>query len=279
MGEIMDYSLDLDLLINTPDKVHEVDMKTGLSTMQGISDAVRTIAETVVTKNIPEKKSPKNKIRTSMKNTIFGSYGLVFSLDAYADAKESFHLIGKSVIVELIEYYLAEALDTDSKKLSLKAEKIRDELGNSSIELISILRGQMLKDAHKVTQHFGYSTNLRYRIKKDKIQTLQTFDENTYASLVPKENKQIQTLEVAITRFNRFTGNGRLQVKGNEDTQAFGFLGYKTVENYLRKKVASNLSNNTGLGDNQEMEFLKIECYSYERRDGKVMKYMIKKVL
>ncbi|MDN8793355.1 hypothetical protein Q0M19_14125, partial [Staphylococcus aureus] len=90
---------------------------------------------------------------------------------------------------------------------------------------------------HKVTQHFGYSTNLRYRRTKDKIETLQKFDENTYASLVPKENKKIQTLEVAITRFNRFTGNGRLQVKDNEDTQAFGFLGYKTVENYLRKKV------------------------------------------
>lgn len=247
--------------------------------MQGISDAVRTITETIVSKEVPERKTPKNKIRTSMKNTIFGSYGLVFSLDAYGDVKESFQLIGKSVIVELIEYYLAEALDSDSRKLSNKAEKLKDELGNSSIELISVLRGQMLKDAHKVTQHFGYSTNLRYRRTKDKIETLQKFDENTYASLVPKENKKIQTLEVAITRFNRFTGNGRLQVKDNEDTQAFGFLGYKTVENYLRKKVASNLSNNTGLGDNQEMEFLKIECYSYERRDGKVMKYMIKKVL
>jgi len=272
-------AISLDLIINTPPTVHQVDMKTGLDTMQGISDAVRTITETVVNQKIPEKKSSKNKIRTNMKNTIFGSYGIVFSVDAYDDAKELFNLIGKPVIVELIEYYLAEALDTNSKKLTPNAEKIRENLGNLSIELISVLRGNMLKDAHKATQNFGYSTKLRYRGSNDKIRELQTFDEDTYASLVPKENKHIQTLEVAITRFNRFTGNGRLQVKDGEDTQAFGFLGYKTVENYLRKKVASNLSNNTGLSDNQEMEFLKIECYTYERRDGKVMKYMIKKII
>ena len=39
-------------------------------------------------------------------------------------------------------------------------QKLKDELGNSSIELISVLRGQMLKDAHKVTQHFGYKKRL-----------------------------------------------------------------------------------------------------------------------
>lgn len=270
--------IPLDLVIETPPLVHQVDMKTGLDTMQGISDAVRTIAETVVNKKIPEKKGPKNKIRTSMKDTFAGSYGLAFSLDAYDDAKELFNLIGRPVIVELIEYYLAEALDTDTKQLTSNAEEIRESLGDLSIELISVLRGQMLKDAHKATQNFGYSTKLRYRGSK-KIRELQIFNEETYSSLVPKENKQLQTIEVAITRFNRFTGNGRLQVKDSDDTQAFGFLGYKTVENYLRRKVASNLLENTGLSDTQDMNFLKIQCYTYERRDGKVMKYMIKTIL
>lgn len=269
--------IPLDLVIETPPSVHQVDMKAGLDTMQGISDAIRTIAETVVKKKIPEKKSSRNKIRTNMKDTFAGSYGLIFSLEAYDDAKELFNIIGKPVIVELIEYYLAEALDTNSKQLTQNAENIKESLGDLSVELISVLRGKMLKDAHKITQNFGYSTKLRYRGKK--IRELQTFDENTYASLVPKENKHIQTVEVAITRFNRFTGNGRLQVRDNEDTQAFGFLGYQTVENHLRKKVASNLLENTGLSDNQDMSYLKFECYTYERRDGKVLKYMIKKIL
>ncbi|EHU2374531.1 DUF7946 domain-containing protein [Acinetobacter baumannii] len=270
--------IPLDLVIETPSTVHQVDMKTGLDTMQGISDSIRTITETIVNKKIPEKKSARNKIRTNMKNTFSGSYGLVFSLDAYDEAKELFNIIGKSVILELIEYYLAEALDTSSKPLSSEAEKIRESLGELSIELISVLRGNMLKDAHKATQNFGYTTKLRYRSNKN-IRELQIFDENTYASLVPKENKHIQNLEVAITRFNRFTGNGRLQVKGVNETHAFGFLGYKTIENYLRRKVASNLLENTGINDIQDMSFLGIECYTYERRDGKVIKYMIKKIL
>ena len=132
--------ISLDLIINTPPTVHQVDMKTGLDTMQGISDAVRTITETVVNQKIPEKKSSKNKIRTNMKNTIFGSYGIVFSVDAYDDAKELFNLIGKPVIVELIEYYLAEALDTNSKNLTPNAEKIRENLGNLRYILEEIKR-------------------------------------------------------------------------------------------------------------------------------------------
>lgn len=275
-GEVME--IPLDLLIDTPPSVHQVDMKTGLDTMQGISDAVRTIAETVVYQRVPEKKSSKNKIRTNMKETFEGSYGLAFSLDAYDDAKELCNIIGRPIIVELIEYYLAEALDTASKELTESAEKIRESLGDLSLELISVLRGQMLKDAHRTCINFGFSTKLRYRGVK-RIRELQIFDENTYASLVPKENKQIKTIEVAITRFNRYTGNGRLQVKGSEETKAFGFLGYKTVENHLRRKVASNLLENTGLSDPEDMTFLKIECYTYERRDGKIMKYMIKKII
>ncbi|WP_291374743.1 hypothetical protein [Acinetobacter sp. UBA6720] len=37
--------LELDLVIDTPN--FSVDMKSGLTTMQGVSDAVRLIAETV----------------------------------------------------------------------------------------------------------------------------------------------------------------------------------------------------------------------------------------
>ncbi|MDY6488448.1 hypothetical protein [Acinetobacter faecalis] len=269
--------IELDLIIQTPPSINEVDMKSALDTMQGISDSVRTISETVVTKHLPEKKSSKNKIRTTMKNSFSGSYGLNFSVVAYDDAKESAQVLGKNLILELIEYYLAEALDTDSKQLSPQAEKLKNELGELSVELISVLRGTMLRSAHKVTQNFGYPVKIRYKGKK--IRELQVLDEVTLSSLIPKENQNLLQIEMAVTRFNRFTGNGRLQLKGEQNSIAFGFLGYNTVETILKKKIADNLSNNTGIGEIEDMTFLKVECYSYERRDGKVIKYMIKKVL
>lgn len=269
--------IELDLVIDTPPSINEVDMKSGLDTMQGISDAVRTISETAITKKMPEKKSSKNKIRTTMKHSFDGSYGLNFSVVAYGDAKDSATVLGKNTILELIQYYLAESLDSDSNQLSPKAEKVKNELGELSVELISVLRGTMLRNAHKVTQNFGYPVKIRY--KGTKIRELQILDEMTLSSLTPRENQNLQKIEMAVTRFNRFTGNGRLQLRGEETSVAFGFLGYKTVENSLKKKVADNLSRNTGVGEVEEMEFLKIECYSYERRDGKVIKYMIKKVL
>lgn len=269
--------IDLDLVIDTPKDVHEVDMKTGLHTMQGISDTVRTITETVLLGDIPEKKTINNPVRTSMKNTFEGSYGLKFSLDMHGKAKEQSQLIGKSVIVELIEFYLDEALDRTPKNLSTKADDINKKLGEKSLELISVLRRTMLKDSHKALQNFGYITKLRYG--KKRMRELQTFDYTSYDSLVAKQNNKIQTLNVTITRFNRFTGNGRLQVEGVKETHAFGFFGYATVANFLRKKIANNLYENTGISEDQNMSYLTIECYSFERRDGKVIKYMITKVL
>lgn len=44
-------SVNFELIIDTPS--FEVDMKSGLTTLQGISDATRTIAETLLTEKCP----------------------------------------------------------------------------------------------------------------------------------------------------------------------------------------------------------------------------------
>lgn len=71
--------LNLDAVIETP--IYQVDMKTGLDTFQGLSDATRTIVETILTDEVPIKKSAKSKVRSNMKNSFSGSYGLRFGIE------------------------------------------------------------------------------------------------------------------------------------------------------------------------------------------------------
>lgn len=59
-------------------------MKSGLTTMQGVSDAVRLIAETVATDEVPSKNTSRSSVRTRLKN-FSGSYGQMFSVEAFED--------------------------------------------------------------------------------------------------------------------------------------------------------------------------------------------------
>ncbi|WP_151837629.1 hypothetical protein [Acinetobacter ursingii] len=152
--------LNLDAVIETP--IYQVDMKTGLDTFQGLSDATRTIVETILTDEVPIKKSAKSKVRSNMKNSFSGSYGLRFGIEAFdEDAIKRFKSIGKDTIVELIQYYLAEVLYENYPTLSIKAKKIVDNLEDKSDLLISTLRGNILDNIHKVVDNFSYDVKLR----------------------------------------------------------------------------------------------------------------------
>ncbi|WP_346209027.1 hypothetical protein [Aeromonas salmonicida] len=74
-------TINLDLVIET--KEDTVDMKAGLASMLGVSDAVRCIAETVLTEKTPKRQAYNGNVRTSLKNSFKGSYGHIFSLDVH----------------------------------------------------------------------------------------------------------------------------------------------------------------------------------------------------
>lgn len=51
-------TINLDLVVETEED--SVDMKAGLDSMQGVSDAVRCVAETILTENIPKRQTHKS---------------------------------------------------------------------------------------------------------------------------------------------------------------------------------------------------------------------------
>ncbi len=268
-------SLNLDAVIEAPDD--SVDMKAGLDTFQGVSDAVRCIAETVLTDKVPKHKTHKGKVRTTLKQSFRGSYGLIFSVDIYDDnIKKKFTRIGREAFAELISYYLNDSIYEETRPLSDKAQKIVDKLGDQSDNLTKQIRTSALDNIHKISTTFDYDLKVRFRKNRDDQTTLARFNKSTAEVLEAKESDERLEVIAAITRLNINTGNGRLLISGTKDTVAFGFeTEYKDVKIGAKKIFSENLDNNNGLTQDK-WSYLKLVVSPITLRDGKIIKYIIK---
>ena len=215
-------AINFDVVIETPD--YEVDMKAGLDTLQGISDATRTIAETLLVGKVPQRKTYKSDVRTTLKKSFKGSYGQIFSLDITDDElKKEYRKIGNSAFSELMTFFMKEALDLETNELSEKAEKVVANLGDNAERLVRQLRTSIMKNAHEVSKKFGYDVKVNFRKSLTEKLLIAKFDSTTAQALEAKKSKNKITVFASIRRFNTNTGNGRLQLKGEDETVAFGF--------------------------------------------------------
>jgi len=272
--------INFDLVIDCPGNT--VDMKVSLQSMQGVSDAIRTISETIVNDVVPERKTLNDDMRTELENSFTGSYGQNFSLVTYSEkAEDKINSIGEEAVVELINYYLAEALFQDYPKLSESASKVVDELGITSDKLVNTLRNGTLQRAHTVPNTLDYDVIIHHKNDKKVIETLQVLNRETYAVLVPKKDKKTVNLFIAVTRLNIFTGNGRCKVKNDNSTKtiAFGFIKYKALSQTNKKIFSTNLDLNNGLEHEEVLTYIKVKARALVKNDGEVVKYIIESIL
>lgn len=267
-------AINFDVIIETPD--YEVDMKTGLDTLQGVSDATRTIAETLLTGKVPQRKNSKSNVRTMLKKTFEGSYGQIFSLNiSDEELKKEYRKIGNAAFAELMAFFMSEALDLETKELSAKAEKIVESLGDNAERLVRQLRTSIMKDAHEVSKKFGYDVKVNFRKNSVQKILIAEFDETTAHALEAVRSDIRETIIAAVRRFNTNTGNGRLQIQDEEETIAFGFERvYRDVRFATKKRFSENLDYNNGI-ELERWKYLEIEVYPIKRFDDKVIKYVV----
>lgn len=267
-------TVDLDVVISTPD--YSVEMKAGLKTFQGSSDAVRTISETVLSGNIPSRKTFKGKVRTLLKASFDGSYGQIFTLDVIDQSlKKRYQEIGWEVFGEILSYFLNESVYADTKRLSEAAQVIIEDMGEKAEDLNKQLRISAMKNLHDTSYKFDYDVKIRLRKNRDEQVTLAKFDRSTGSTLTAKLDRQVTDIVAAITRLNINTGNGRLQIQGEEETTAFGFNGeYKQIVLKAKKLLSDNLDTNNGLEDDNRI-YVRLSARPLRIRDGKVVKYYI----
>lgn len=267
-------AINFDVVIGTPD--YEVDMKAGLDTLQGISDATRTIAETLLTGRVPQRKTYKSDVRTTLKKSFRGSYGQIFSLDITDyELQKEYRKIGNSAFSELMSFFMKEALDLETDKLSDKAERLVDNLGDNAERLVRQLRTSIMKNAHEASKKFGYDVKVSFRKSAAEKVLIAKFDRTTAHALEAERSPHRITVFASVRRFNTNTGNGRLQLRGEEETVAFGFAtAYKDVTFETKKKFSENLDNNNGINVDH-WDYLEMEVYPIRLFDDRVIKYIV----
>lgn len=268
-------AINLDLVIETDED--SIDMKAGLDTMQGVSDSVRCVAESILTENVPERQTSKSKVRTRLKKSFKGSYGHIFSLDVFdSELQKRLNSIGRPAFVELLTYFINESLYQESHPLSDKANKVLDSLGKKAEDVVKQLRKSSIKNIHEISVKFNHDVKVRYRKNAYEQKVIAEFNQNTAMVLQATPSDEMVDLNVVITRLNIHTGNGRLQIEGKYETVAFGFgTHYKSVKLKAKKIFSENLNYNNGL-ENDKWKYLKIGASPVKLKDGKVVKYIVK---
>ncbi|WP_081058748.1 hypothetical protein [Burkholderia cepacia] len=271
-------ALNFDAVINTPDA--SVDMKAGLDTLQGISDAARCIAETLLTEHVPQRQTHKKDIRTILKQSFKGSYGHIFGIEIYDEkVQKRFNKIGKATFLELMSHFLDEAVyKVREHDLSAEAVLVINELGERGDFLVEQLRKSPMKNLHEVSEKFGYEVKIRYRKNSIDQTVLASFDRNTAETIYARVARDDIKINAAITRLNIKTGNGRLELKGADDTVAFGFHGkYEHVPLAIKDAIAANLQFNNGKPQ-EKLRHIYIVARPIKIKSGKVIKYIIKEL-
>lgn len=265
---------NLDIVIDTQD--YEVDMKAGLETLQGASEATLSIVETLVTGKVSQRHRGVRSVRTILKKTFKGSYGQIFSVEiSDEELLKEYKKIGTTTFIELMSYFMKESLYLESPELSAKAQKIVDNLGGTAESLIKKLRVSSMENIHKVSTSFNHDVKIRYRKSLSEKLVIANFNKSTVLALQAKESDKSTDIIASITRLNINTGNGRLLLQGAEETVAFGFgIEYKEVRLEAKKKFSENLDHNNGI-DSDKWKYLKIIARPIKLRDGKIVKYII----
>ena len=265
--------IKFDVVINNDD--FEIDMKSGLETLQGISDMVRLIGEAILTDSISERKTHKNSIRTNLERNFKGSYGQIFNLSTYDDnLDKKLRTIGKDNFIDLLNFFIKESIYEDYKLIS-SASKIYQNLDESLVtELMEKIRSPLIT-AHNICKTFNFDITLRYRKYKSEPQMIQVFNKVTESKIVAISDDKITTITAAITRINIHTGNGRIQLKNSNETIAFGFAGnFKSISKSIKSQISSNLNNNMTIEDTDNWKYLELKVKSIKLGNGDIIKYI-----
>lgn len=267
--------LQLDILVNTPD--HEIDMQYGLDSLKGTSDVVSLIAEAILEDNIGGRRTHKsNGVRTKLKQSFTGSFGQRFSLDiSNQNSRNKLNRMGDDIFLEVLTYFVREALYLDSGNLSPQATKVLDEMGDVSQSLFKRLNKPLI-EMHQVSKYYNQNISLRHRKRGADPKQLFNLTNDTCKNITETEIDTEKTvIEVVIVRYHSKTGNGRLHIKDRQEFYSFGFgTEILTVQKTLRKKISANLHiNNT---ENViEGEYIKLLVKAIRLPTGNIVKYLV----
>ncbi|WP_368893366.1 hypothetical protein [Kluyvera ascorbata] len=256
-----------------------VDMEYGLETMSGFSGAIAITADCILSNEVPSQMNYSANVRAKLMSACLGSYIQDFKL-VVSDPVKSAKLaqIGNSVLSELITYFICETMYVEPPVLTKKAERVLSKLEKIESKIIDRIH-ERVKDMHKVSRSSKYPVILK---RKTELRTFKLLEinETTSSNLFNlTTDPQSEEINAIITRFNSFTGNGRLLADGFTTTTPFSFSGpYSKVKSLIKRMMSENLHNNNAIED-EDIVRLRITAKARRNTSGDVVKYLIDTVV
>lgn len=269
--------LELDLVIDSPE--NEIDMQYGLETLKGTSDVVTLVSEAILNGSISRagrRTSCSTNLRTKLKQSFKGSFGQRFSIEIESsEFKSKLRKMGDEVFLEIVSYFILEALYLDSGDLTLKASQILDALEGMSDNLFQRIQAP-LKKLHKISKYYNYDVKLRYRKKGQNVKQMVKLTKETSSYLTDaKISSNIEDIDVVIVRYHSKTGNGRLHIRGHEEFYSFGYGTQLTkVKKFLRSQISENLHINNTINP-EDGTFMRLQVQKMVLPSGQVIKYLV----
>lgn len=269
---------EIDFLLKVESGKKLVDMNYTLDTMKGFSSTITAITEGALSDDFKSKSSAADDIRTELLESFLGSYVQNFRLKINNPQKElKLKKMSNSVLAELITYYVNEVLHAKQPKLSKKADYYITKLEPIENQIITRI-SSWVKEMHTISIRKEYAVKL-YRKTDLKKFNLFEINKTTYGNAFElTDDANITNIEAVISRFNIFTGNGRLLIQGENTTTPFGFSGgYSKVKSSYKQKISQNLSQNTILPDDQRVN-IPLMVKAKRNKSREIVKFIIYEV-
>jgi len=273
--------LDLSIIIDT--KEHEIDMQYGLETLKGASDTVNLIAEAILTGEIDKRGRRTHcskDVRTKLKQSFKSSFGQKFSLEiTKAELRSKLRQMGDDVFLEVLSYYVMEALILDSGTLSNEASQVLDDLEGVSDNLFKRLDNP-LKDMHQIAKYYNHNVSLLHKKRGSPEKKLFCLTSKTCENLTDAHIEPGDTLiDAVIVRYHSKTGNGRLHIRGEDEFVSFGMrAGVMASSKDLRQRLSENLHINN-LINPEDGTFMTLNTKKKVLPTGEVIKYLVTGIL
>lgn len=269
---------EIDFVIRVESGRELVDMNYALDTMKGFSATISAIAEGALSHSIKSKSSFADDIRTELLEGVLGSYEQKFRLKVNDPLKEHrLKQLSNSVLTEMITYYVNEVLHANQPKMTIKADRLIKKLEPIESKIIRRISA-WVEDMHTLSVRKNYTVKL-YRLTTQKRYNVFEVNKVTYGNVFElTEDTNISVINVVISRFNIFTGNGRLLCDGDNSTIPFSFPSpYSKAKESYKKNISRNLLANTAVPDDKRVS-ITLEVKAKKNKAGEIIKYVIHSV-
>jgi hypothetical protein len=241
----------------------------GADSLGGFAEAICITTHAILNKEVKTQTPATSGFDLQFKENHRGSYVQKFILEiTEANALANFNTLGVNGFIELLTFHMGSPIGLNPQILTRAARKwLREEMDESE-ELLGRLDRPLKRIHHPVTGQ-GYQVTL-FRSQTPILE----FNERTYDYLaVGTTSNNVETLELAVSRFNIRTCTGRFAIDDDSESMSFS-----PVHGVLSQAAKVKLAESLMAGARGADQKVRVSVRRILARDGRTKHLILQEV-